>query len=331
MTRKARKLLVLLALCVIGVIVAYWLWGRNFNWDLFRASFSDLKGGWLFASMILTLSTYGFRAIRWQILLKPLKHIGLVPLFWMTLVGFAAIYALGRAAELARPLWLTRREGVPLTSSLATIVVERFLDAILIVATFGVALIVVEVPPDSEGTLGLMKRAAWIVAAASASAMIGLFLLRTQAKRISRFIPFRRVASLFDSFAEGLTFLQDGKTLGGVLLHSVLLWIVIALQFWFVMRGMSIQMPIGAATVVMVGAGIGSLAQIPGIGVGFQAGYIFCMTTLFHVPLEQAIATSLVVTVLSYGPTITIAGLYMLVQGISLSELKSAVHKPESL
>jgi uncharacterized protein (TIRG00374 family) len=324
-------LLALLALCAIGAIVAYWFWGRDFNWDLFLSSLSGLNGGWLFASVILTLSTYGFRARRWQILLNPLKRIGLVPLFWLTLVGFAAIYGLGRAAELARPLWLTRREGVALSGSLATIVVERFLDSILLVALFGLALIAVEVPAESAGSLGLLKNTAWIVAGAAIAAMVGLFLVRAQAAAISRFIPFRRLASWFDSFAQGLSFLQNGKSLGGVLLQSVLLWITVALQFWFVLRGMNIHLPLGASTVVMVGAAIGSLAQIPGIGGGFQAGYIFCMTTFFQIPLEQAVATSLITTVFSYGPTIAIAGLYMIFQGISLTELKTTIQKPESL
>ena len=49
----------------------------------------------------------------------------------------------------------------------------------------------------------------------------------------------------------------------------------------------------------MVGAAIGSIAQTPGIGGGFQAGYIFCMTSFFMVPTEQAIATSLLAWVSS--------------------------------
>jgi len=283
------------------------------------------------ASAILTIATYWFRAVRWQILLKPLKSIGVVSLFWLTVVGFAAIYGLGRAAELARPLWLTRREGVALSGSLAAIVVERFLDAILLVAVFGASLVAIEVPADSAGTLGLMKRTAWVVAGSAAAAMVGLFLVRTQASTISRFIPFRRLASWFHSFADGLTFIQDSKALGGVVVQSVLLWIAIALQFWFLLLGVNIDLSLGAATVVMVGSAIGSLAHIPGVGGGFQAAYIFCMTTFFRIPLEQAAATSLMVTIVSYGPTVALAGLYMLVQGISFSDLKATVRKQESL
>src|SRR5262249_3490762 len=127
-----RKLFILLVLCAIVAIVAYRASGWDFNWSLFRTSLSSMKIGWLAASAILPIITYWFRAIRWQILLAPLKTIDVGSLFSITLVGFAAIFVLGRAGELARPVWLTRREGVPLSGSVATVIVERFFDGVLL-------------------------------------------------------------------------------------------------------------------------------------------------------------------------------------------------------
>jgi uncharacterized membrane protein YfcA len=74
----------------------------------------------------------------------------------------------------------------------------------------------------------------------------------------------------------------------------------------------------------MVGAAIGSVAQIPGIGGGFQAGYVFCMTTFFGVPAEQAIATSLLAWVSSNIPTVAASSIYMISQGLSLKDLRAA-------
>ena len=71
--------------------------------------------------------------------------------------------------------------------------------------------------------------------------------------------------------------------------------------------GMNFSLSAASATLVMVGAAIGSIAQIPGIGGGFQAGYVVCMTAFLGIPLEQAVATSLMATVLSFAPTITIS------------------------
>jgi uncharacterized membrane protein YbhN (UPF0104 family) len=110
-----------------------------------------------------------------------------------------------------------------------------------------------------------------------------------------------------------------------VIVQSVILWIAIALQFWFLLLGMNYTFPLGAATLVMVGAGIGSIAQVPGIGGGFQAVFIICMTTLFQIPKEQATATAMIAWAVSYGPTVAAAAIYMAVQGISFRELKGTV------
>src|SRR5687767_11226099 len=124
-----RKLLVLLALFALAAIIAYWVFQGTFDWTLFLASLANLEAGWLAISVALTLLTYLFRAYRWQILLAPLKEIHVIPLFWATMVGFSAIYVLGRAGELVRPLWLARREKVSFSASIATVIVERFLDS----------------------------------------------------------------------------------------------------------------------------------------------------------------------------------------------------------
>jgi len=103
-----------------------------------------------------------------------------------------------------------------------------------------------------------------------------------------------------------------------------LVWVAIVLQFWFMLLGMKFDFSVSAATLIMVGAAVGSIAQVPGIGGGFQAGYVFCITTFFGVPAEQAIATSLIAWVSSYVPTVAAGGVYMISHGLSLKDLRTA-------
>jgi hypothetical protein len=169
---------------------------------------------------------------------------------------------------------------------------------IMLTLAFGLALITSEV--TTSPTLTQLQSSAWIVAAIAAGSLIALFVLRSHGGWLVKIIPVRRIASLMESFLQGLSFLRNGKSLGVVALQSALLWLGIALQFWTMLLGMNFTFSFGAATLVMVGAAIGSIAQIPGIGGGFQAGYIFCMTALLRVPLEQAVATSLIATVVQF-------------------------------
>jgi len=320
-----RKLLVALVLIVIGLIVAYRYEGWEFDWRLFFTSFRDVQVGWLAASIVATFATYWLRAVRWQALLDPLKRISVNALLTATLIGFSAIYVIGRPGEIVRPVWLTRKERVPFSASAATIIVERFLDMLMVVLFFAGSLLLIEFPARAHVSqpLVMMKNVAWILVAGSIGTMILMFLFRSNIDRIVSWIPVGRVAGILHNFAQGLSFLERGRSLGLTLVHSVVLWVVIALQFWFMMLGMRFQLSFAAATLVMVGAAIGSIAQVPGIGGGFQAGLIFCLGTFFAIPAERSAAASLVAWVFSIIPTIGIAGIYMLLKGISFKDLRS--------
>ena len=319
-----RKLLVILALIGIVGIVAYLRGGGEFDWKLFFGSFRNVQMGWLVASIVATFLTYWMRAVRWKVLLGPLQAISMDALMSATLIGFSAIYILGRAGELVRPVWLTKRERVPLSASVATILVERFLDSLMLVLFFAGTLLVIQLPPaaHASGPMDLMKRVAWVLVISSAGILVALFFFRSNIDRIVDFIPFQRIGSMLHNFAQGLSFLQERRSFGLTLLHSLILWILIALQFWFMMLGMNFDFSLAAATLVMVGAAIGSIAQIPGVGGGFQAGLIFCLGTFFAVPAEKSAAASLIAWVLSIAPTVGIAAVYMLISGLTIKDIR---------
>jgi uncharacterized protein (TIRG00374 family) len=319
-----RKSLFFLCLAAIAAYILYRLGSWGFNWSLFVSSLSNVQPGWMAASVLVTMFTYVARAIRWRVLLNPLKRIPMGALISTNVLGFSAIYLIGRPGELVRPIWLTRREGIPLTASVATIVVERVLDTLMLITMFGLALLTVHVASAAEQTVKLLKETAWVMLGSSAAAMIFLFFFRSNIEWIVRFVPITKLQSLLRNFSAGLSFLDRTSTFGLALLYSVGVWITILLQFWFMLLGMNFHFSASAATLVMIGAAIGSIAQVPGIGGGFQLGYAFCMTTFFGVPAEQAAATSLIVWVTSYVPTVLLGGAYMISQGLSLKDLRTA-------
>ena len=234
-----RKLLFLLAFAAIVLIAAYRLRDWDFDWLLFFSTIESLQPTWLAASLAATFLTYVIRAFRWQVLLGPLKSIGIAPLLSSTLVGFSAIYVLGRAGELVRPIWLSRREQVSLSASVATIIVERFLDTLMLVALFAWSLMLIELPDTAGAILTLMKNAAWMMVIASAGAIISLFLFQSNIERIVKYVPVRKLASLLQTFAQGLSFLKQRRMLALAMVHSAALWVMIALQFWFMLVGMN--------------------------------------------------------------------------------------------
>src|SRR5689334_12173982 len=112
-----QKSLFFLCLAAVSIFVIYELSPWTFDWSLFWFSLLNVQPWWLAASVIATLLTYVARALRWQVLLHPLKPVRTGLLISTNVLGFSAIYLLGRPGELVRPLWLTRQEQIPLTAS----------------------------------------------------------------------------------------------------------------------------------------------------------------------------------------------------------------------
>ena len=307
----------------LGAVCAYLIYA-GLDWRQFWSSLSNIQPWWLAASIIATLLTYLTRAFRWQVLLDPVKSVPMGSLISINVLGFASIYLIGRAGELVRPLWLTRQERIPWTASLATIIVERFLDILMLLILFALALLAVQLPAATEHTLAFMKTRAWMLLVGCAAAMVFLFVFRSNVDRIVQYVPFAKIVSLMKNFAEGLAFLDKPSSFGLAIMHSIFVWIIIVLQFWFMLLGMNIHFSISAATLVMVGAAIGSIVQLPGIGGGFQGGYFFFMTVFFAIPKEQAFATALIAWVSQLVPTVLLGAIYMVSHHLSLKDLRTA-------
>ena len=91
-----------LALAIAAVwVFVYGTHGKGFDWGVFTASLEGLSGRWLAASLFFSYGTYVVRALRWAVLIRPLRPRAR---FWnllsATIMGFSAVTALGRAAEM---------------------------------------------------------------------------------------------------------------------------------------------------------------------------------------------------------------------------------------
>src|SRR5947207_10728024 len=70
--RQAVLLLLVLTLAVTALVV--WRWrDTHFDWKRFFATLTAVAGAWLAVSMVLMLLTYVGRALRWEVMLRPLR------------------------------------------------------------------------------------------------------------------------------------------------------------------------------------------------------------------------------------------------------------------
>ena len=319
----SRKLLVLLTL-IAFMAAAYLLFRQNFDSRLFFESFTNVRPIWLVASIALTFVNYFMRALRWQILLISMKLIKMTSLVGATILGFGVIYLLGRAGEFARPVWLARREGIAIAGSLATIVVERILDTLMLIMLFAATVEVVQAETNAQREFELLTTSVWLLLALSMIAFLTFILFRAHLSSIVRHIPSKQLSATIEQFAGGLAITGNWSNLSLTTVYSLMLWLGIALQFWLMLIGLNLELTFREATLLLVGSALGSIAQVPGIGGGFQAAFIFCLTTFFLVPIETAAGASLVAWFFTVAPTIVVAATYMTWKGISARDLISS-------
>lgn len=109
---------------------------RNVSVSELMHSFRQVNYIWLLPSLVLMCLTYVARAIRWRVLLKPVREVRTLELFSPLMVGFMAGVLPARAGELIRAYLLGKKFELSFASSLATIVVERLFDLILLLFLF---------------------------------------------------------------------------------------------------------------------------------------------------------------------------------------------------
>src|SRR6266536_4347707 len=105
------------ALLVTGA-AGWWLWStarrEGFHWRAFLDALAGLQWHWLLAAALCANSTYWVRALRWAVLIRPVRqHPRLANLFTATVIGFTAVTIFGRAGEFVRPYLISVKERVP--------------------------------------------------------------------------------------------------------------------------------------------------------------------------------------------------------------------------
>ena len=90
---------------------------------------------WLLPGVAVYFLGVWARAWRWHYLLRPLKAISTRTMFPIVCIGYMGnnIYP-ARAGEVLRAVVLKRKEDVPISASLATIIVERVFDGVVMLA-----------------------------------------------------------------------------------------------------------------------------------------------------------------------------------------------------
>ena len=211
-----------------------WLAIRGVEWAKVMAAFSQVTPVILVVYFLVAIAIEVLRIIRWGILLKPLGSIPLVRLFTAGAVGFMALILLPlRLGEFARPILVAERGKIRISAALATVVVERVFDALVMTSLLVVLLFCLE-----DRILVPVHLRTWSYVILAVFILLLGFLALAYRHQESTVAWFRRLvtplsqrvadrlASILHSFIDGLKALLSARLLAGFLLMTLIYWLV---------------------------------------------------------------------------------------------------------
>ena len=292
---------------------------RNINFGDFVSVLRQANYWWLIPGVAVYFVGVWVRAWRWHYLLNPIKSIPTRTMFPITAIGYMGnnIYP-ARAGEVLRAVVLKRKDDVPISASLATIIVERVFDGVVMLA-----FVFINLPELSKLTGGsgvvdglehpdrspLGKRG--VLRGAGASSCWRPCSPQTDDDRrwiasstISSRKRYReKILGFAEQFLEGLQSLRSPQDVLMVFVTSVVIWLLETGKYWFVMHAFPFRVSffalmlmngiVNLATTIPSAPGYVGTFDAPGIAVleaygvnpSLAAGYTLVLHFALWVPI----------------------------------------------
>lgn len=263
---------------------------------------------------LLLASTFAIRSWRWQSLLQPIKKVSFTTLMTATSIGLMANMIFpARLGEIVRAMVLGRQARMETSTSLATIVVERIYDGLTILLMLA-ALLLWAPLPLSESWMRTLRWGGLLTLLGYLSVCAALYALHratAQAvsgmKHLERLMPrhwLAKLSELLISFSYGLQAFRQGKSLGQIVVSSILLWAVIGCYNFLVVLAFHLHLPLTVGFLLVVFQAFAvMIPSSPGFVGTYHVASVVCLR-LWDVSEEVALSVALVMHAITFLLTI---------------------------
>jgi len=322
-------------LALLFLFAALWIFRAHlrFDWSTLAQQLRHVSLLYVCLAVAITYIGLLLRAVRWSVLLAPMRKVPSRELISAQFIGFTLIALLGRITDLARPWLIARRTHTAFATQLAVYSIERTFDLGAAAILFSLALLFAprNMPHhEAFARAGIVSLAVTLVLTVFAlllrfagdhAAALAARLLRPLSPRLAE-----SAAERILDFREGLRSISSLREFLTVLALSVIMWAGIAAIYWCSAHAFPASPPLAAfsvsATMLLLASAMGgSLIQLPVLGWFTQIAVLAAaLHGFFAVPLEPATACAAVMlfaTTLSVAP----AGIILArVEGIALRD-----------
>lgn len=299
---------------------------RGINPALTWQQLKSVNPALLGIAILIGSSSNVVRAVRWKVLLGYSTPVSFRHLFSSMMIGYMANNVLpARMGELVRIYLLRRTAGVSKSLSAATIVLERIIDALLLLTIVGV---ISAFLPLTD----LLRKGGMIAAVTFATAGIVLLLLAFKGKGAARQTARiggvvseslgRRAQQIVENFAEGLTVLRSIRQALLVLVLTLAIWTLEALAVSAVIGALNLSLPWIAALFLVVVLSLSFVLPAAPGGIGTYEFFVVAAMVPFALDSSRAVGLALVLHAIMYITTGILGLACLWSESLSLRELK---------
>lgn len=233
------------------------------KWGFLLHTWQQANKGWLLAMAGLAVLSHVVRAERWRMLLEPTGHTTRLSYSFLSLmVGYLVNLVIPRGGEVSRCYNLYKLDGTPVEMSFGTVVVERIIDVICLLALIGISFFIeseklfsfIDTLPIGTDQSSKFRTLA-IIGVVFLILMIGLFFLVKRNKKINAFIR-----KTWIGFKDGLLSVFKLEKKGLFIFYSLFIWALYFLMSYAILLAFPQTAFLGIGAVLSLFA-IGSIAM----------------------------------------------------------------------
>ena len=287
---------------------------------------------WVFPGIIIYFIAVWIRAFRWHLFLRPIKIIPVNEIFPIVTIGYMGnnIYP-ARAGEILRAIVLKHQHKVTVSASLATIIIERVIDGVIMLGFIILNLSEITTLPGAEEFAETIRTVAlWgsviFIGVLFIFLLAAIFPERTQnilILMIEKTIPKNwrgKVQSTSQRFIKGLRSLSSPIDVIIIFLVSIVIWLLETGFYWFIMLAFPFR--VGFLTLMLMNGVLNLFTAIPA-----TPGYIgtfdapgIAMLTAFGVDPEISASYTLLLHAALWLPITIVGGLFFSKVGLDWSK-----------
>jgi uncharacterized protein (TIRG00374 family) len=280
----------------------------------------------LLAAALYALSLV-VRGLCWQALLTHLGPVTKAEAVSYANIGYMANNLLPlRAGEVIRATLLGSKRGFSKSAVLATIVLERLLDIMILGALAMLLMLAMPIPPVVKqsvivtvfiGCLGLVG--IWAATGRSWSSL--------SAERLEGWLArpaVRTAIRLAQSFAKGLSGVRSLKQAGAAGFYSLLAWTLVCGSIYLMMLAAQLRLPWHAAVLVMVVVNLGSVIPSSPGSIGVVHFLAVVAVSPWAVDQELAVGFSIILHAVSVLVTLVLGGASLWTEKIGIGRVNKA-------